>query len=206
MAKFNDYQEFAFHSVEEYLQMARLCMSIPKKTDATNSNCYGMAALVLIASAMDTIGTFYRDGIQFKTITEADVTDKAKGNKSPLGTVQGHFEEFYNKFLKLESGITNDDFKDKFYEYARCRANHNSVLGPDVEITMKSTGKNDIFTYDGATLIIHLNDLLDSVQKAFEQTKKDAGCSASTLAEGPDTGYTGNLILVQSTCPFANSQ
>lgn len=206
MAKFNDYQEFAFHSVEEYLQMARLCMSIPKKTDATNSNCYGMAALVLIASTIDTIGTFYRDGAQFKTITEADVTNKAKSNKPPLGSGQCHFEEFYKKYIGTKSGITKDDFIDRFFKYARCRANHNSVLGPDVEITMKSSDKNDIFTYDGTTLIIHLKDLLDSVQIAFEQTKKDAGCSVSTFVEGPDTGYTGNLILVQSTCPFANSQ
>ena len=189
MALFNNYQEFAFCSIDEYIKMAKVCMSIPKE-DKGSGTCYGMAALVLIASAMDAIGTFYRTK-SFKTITEDDVEDTQKGANAKLGFVKEHFREYHKRYMP-DATISEDDFIDKFYTFARCRATHNSVLGPKVRITTDATDSKEIFTEDNVIFYVHLQELLSSVEVAFEQTKREGGNILSVVLDCSDTGKTSS--------------
>lgn len=162
-------------------------MAIPKE-EKDSGACYGMASLVLIASAMDAIGTFYRTG-SFKTITEDDVEDTQRGPNAKLGLVKEHFSEYYKRYM-LDANISESDFIDKFYIFARCRATHNSVLGPKVRITTDSTDSKEIFTEEDTILYVHLKELLSSVEAAFEQTKRDAGNTNSVVLNCSGTGST----------------
>lgn len=169
MALFNDYQDFAFHSMHESLEMAEMCLKTEKKEGS--DAYYGMAAFILIASVMDTIGTFYRNG-NFQGMTKKAVMEKNNGKKPPLlGGVKQHFDRYYERFLS--GTIKKTPFMDVFYPYARCRATHNSVLGPNIEITTDSTPNKEIFSRQNGVLVVHLRELLDSVKQAHQVALKD---------------------------------
>lgn len=187
MAYFDDYNEFAFHSMEESLIMAEKCINTPK--GKVVDSCHGMAAVILIASVMDTIGTFYRNGY-FQMITANDVINGNNG--SHLGGVKQHFRQYHKQFLSSNKLISETEFLQKFFPYARCRATHNSVLGPDVELTLDSTKNRDIFTHgQNKRLCVHLIELLYSVREALKQTKIVAKYTPSAITEGM---YTGTSI------------
>lgn len=189
MAYFDDYNEFAFRSIEESLIMAEKCIKSPK--GKVVDSCHGMAAIILIASVMDTIGTFYRKGY-FQKISENDVINDNNG--SHLGSVIQHFKQYHKRYLSPKKVISKTKFMKKFYPYARCRATHNSVLGPDVELTLASAKNGAIFSHEQNKLNIHLNELLNSVQAAFEEMKKDAGYKPSKIQENSNTGKTQTII------------
>lgn len=168
MALFDNYQDFAFHSMHESLEMAEMCLRTEKKEGS--DAYYGMAAFILIASVMDTIGTFYRNG-SFQGMTKKDVKEKKGGKKSLLGGTNKHFERYYELFLS--GTIKKTPFMDVFYPYARCRATHNSVLGPNIEITTDSTPNKEIFSCPNGVLVVHLRELLDSVKQAHQVALKD---------------------------------
>lgn len=183
MALFDNYQDFAFRSMQESLEIAEMCLKTEKKEGS--DACYGMAAFILIASVMDTIGTFYRNG-SFQGMTIKDVKEKKGGKKSLLGGTNKHFERYYERFLS--GTIKKTPFMDVFYPYARCRATHNSVLGPKIEITTDSTPNKKIFSRQNGVLVVHLWELLDSVKQAHQVALKDLNRPVASEQYGSLTG------------------
>ena len=185
MALFSNYQDFAFRSMQESLEMAEMCLKTEKKEGS--GAYYGMAAFILIASVMDTIGTFYRNG-SFQAMTIKDVMEKKGGKNSLLGGTNKHFERYYELFLS--GTIKKTPFMGVFYPYARCRATHNSVLGPKIEITTDSTPNKKIFSRQNGVLVVHLWELLDSVKQAHQVALKDLNRPVASEQYGSLTSST----------------
>ena len=183
MRNFSNYQDLTIFSISENLKIAKYCLETPKKIN-TNS-CYGMPALILLASVIDAIGMFYRNGDgKFSPITVKQV--KAK----QLGSVKSHFEYYYDKFLI--NNCEKKEFIVQFYEYARCLGIHNGTLNPSIRITVKRNKKGLILEKRRVNYFIFLADLFDNVKDAFEKLKKES--SACIEQEIPEltTGGTSN--------------
>ena len=160
MKSFKDYNEFAAYTMDENLRAAKLCLTTPKAKN-TNS-CYGMSAIILLSSVIDALGMFYRNGNNATNITETEV----KNNK--LGKVSTHFKAFYDKFLV---GVCEEHFfMGEFYDFVRCRATHNNILGPKVNITINNSSNGKVFEkkHTKASTYVYLNELYDIVKKAYD--------------------------------------
>ena len=84
MGKFNDYRDFAFTTISENLIIAKYCLETPQKEGELG--CYGMPALILLSSIIDTVGTFYRNG----TGTFADISIGEASSKKGLKSARFH--------------------------------------------------------------------------------------------------------------------
>lgn len=181
MKNFNHYQNLTFYTIEENLEIIRYCLNTPKKAD-TNS-CYGMTALILLASTIDAIGTFYRNGDgNFKEMTIKTI--KARD----LGGVKNHFECFYDKFL--QGKCLKTAFLKEFYQYARCLGIHNGTLHPEVRVTMNKNDKGRVIEKKHSNTFIYLNELYSCVKAAYEVMKKASLTSLEVERVGPTTGGT----------------
>ena len=160
MKNFNDYNDFAAYTMDENLKAAKLCLKTPKIK--TSNSCYGMSAVILLSSVIDTLGMFYRNGNIATKIAGTDV----KNNK--LGKVSTHFKAFYDKFLV---GVCEEHFfMGEFYDFVRCRATHNNILGPKVNITINKSSNGKVFEkkHKQASTYVYLNELYDLVKKAYD--------------------------------------
>ena len=183
MKNFNNYNDFAVCTMEENLQAAKLCLETPKKENS--SSCYGMSAVILLSSVIDTLGMFYRNGQQWTGISKSDVTN----NK--LGGVKQHFERFYDKFLSNTNSKVF--FINEFFSLVRCRATHNSVLGPNIVITIQKSTNGSFFekTSNGKSWQIYLNELYEFVKNAYEHFAHESGIAFSETYQD-STGKTQN--------------
>lgn len=153
MALFDNYQDFALHTMSEYLTMAKVSMTVPKEKDS--GGCYGMAALLLLSSVMDTLGSFYPNK-QYTSRVQQDVDNNNVGN------VEGHFKNFYKKFI-FDDDTEAENFRKNFYKQGRCAAVHNSALRSGILISIDE--KEPLFNSDYTT--INIVKLYDNVKDAF---------------------------------------
>jgi len=182
MKNFKDYNDFAAYTIAENLRAIQLCLTTPK---VKNSNsCYGMSVVILLSSVIDTLGMFYRNGNRVEKITETDV----KNNK--LGKVSAHFKAFYDKFLV--NVCDEHFFMGEFYEFARCRATHNNVLGPKLKITINKSSNGKVFEkkHRRASTYVYLNELYKIVKDAYDVFISE---QKIVLSETPQP-TTGNTI------------
>lgn len=181
MKNFNHYQDLTFYTIEENLEIIYYCLNTPKKADT--KSCYGMTALILLASTIDAIGTFYRkgdgnfQGLTIKTIKARD-----------LGGVKSHFEYFYDKFL--QGKCVKTVFLKEFYQYARCLGIHNGTLHPDVRVTMNKNDKGLVIEKKHSNTFIYLNELYSCVKAAYDLVKKASSTPLTLERVGPTTGGT----------------
>lgn len=153
MALFNNYQDFALHTMNEYLTMAKHCIETKQKESV--DGCYGMAALLLLTSVMDTLGSFYPNK-QYTSRVQQDV------DNDNVGSVEGHFKNFYKKFI-FDDDTKAEIFKKNFYKQGRCAAVHNSALRSGILISIDE--KEPLFNSDYTT--INIVKLYDNVKDAF---------------------------------------
>ena len=181
MKNFANYTEFAACTMNENLQAARLCLDTPKKEN-TNS-CYGMSAIILLSSVIDTLGMFYRNGQQWTKISKQDVIN------NNLGEARSHFKKFYEKFMS--SMNCKAFFTGKFYDFVRCRATHNNVIGPKINITKNRSVKKIIFDkkHEESSTQVYLNELYDFVKNAYEIFLKESNINIIETDQ-PTTGGT----------------
>lgn len=186
MALFDNYQDFALHTMSEYLTIARHC--IETKQEEFADGCYGMAALLLLTSVMDTLGSFYPNK-QYTPRTQDNI------DKDNVGSVKNHFEDFCEKFISDDkSEIAN--FYANLYEKGRCAAVHNSALRSGILISIDE--KEPLFNSDYTT--INIAKLYDKVEEAFNTWVSDTYHSndvPALLKEHspiPDTGTTQNNV------------
>lgn len=182
MKNFNNYQDFAIFTIRENLHIAKYCIDTPKRQN-TNS-CYGMSALILLSSVIDTIGMFYCRNGNFTSITKQDVANNT------LGKTQQHFDKFYDKFLT--NHCDKNVFMDKFYHLARCRATHNNVLGDKIRITINALKKDVVFMEKRNVFHINLNALYEIVNNAFKTLLRESKSQVFLNEEqfSPTTGGT----------------
>lgn len=189
MALFNDYQDFALHTMWEYLAMARRCIETRQEESA--DGCYGMAALLLLTSVMDTLGSFYPHK-QYTPRTQDDI------DNDNVGSVAGHFENFCARFISDDSAEIAA-FHKNLYQQARCKAVHNSALTSGIKIT--NDANQPLFNSDYT--MSNIVKLHDKVEKAFNIWVYDTYQSNDVAAQLqkhppiPDTGTTLNNISVQ---------
>lgn len=181
MKQITDFNEFAFLTIEENLKIAEYAMSKPKSPDS--DSCYGMSAFVLMASVIDIIGTFYCSG-HFEYITP-----EAVRSKHGLGRCSEHFNCFFKRFIP---GKYSKKEKRIFYEYARCKATHNGVLGVNVLITILDSPDGCFFKYADGVSTIYLKHLYSVVSHSYEAMKKESKDVTSPVLLGPTTGITTN--------------
>lgn len=186
MALFRNYQDFALHTMNEYLTMAKVSMTVPKEKDS--GGCYGMAALLLLSSVIDTLGSFYPNK-QYTRRVQQDVDNKK------VGGVEDHFGDFCKKFIS-DDDTKAENFKKNFYKQGRCATVHNSALRSGILI---SIDKNvPMFNADYTT--INIAKLYDKVEDAFNTWVYDTYHSNDVLSllkeysPIPDTGTTQNNV------------
>lgn len=189
MRKFKSFTEFALFTVEEDIEVARICLSTSKQ--GNTKCCYGMSALVLLGAAIDIIGTFYVNGFN---IQGRDV----EGNN--LGRARDHFLAFYTKFCS--SDCTQEQFMSSVYELARCRATHNGVLGKRVKISINSSPSGkfiNIKRYNGKDYTtIHLNELLLFVKNSYDTMCAENKMEKDAEKFAPTTGLCADFKIVQN--------
>jgi hypothetical protein len=179
MKNIKNYQDLTFYTIEENLRIAKYCLETPKK--ANTNSCYGMSALILLASTIDAIGMFYRNGDN----TFAPIEVKHVKSKQ-LGSVKGHFEFFYDKFLS--NNCDKNSFTVQFYQYARCLGIHNGTLNPSIRITMNRHKNGKVIEQSRVNYHIYLIDLFDNVQLAFQTLKRESKVTIEPEVLGPTTG------------------
>ncbi|MDO4951135.1 MAG: hypothetical protein Q4E49_03630 [Bacteroidales bacterium] len=186
MAIFDNYTEFASSTIEENLAVAKYSIETPK---GNNNSCYGMPALILLASCIDTMGTLYDKKGNFGELTKDVVIDRR-------GKTREHYENFYHKFIDKQQ-YNKEIFIKDFYELCRCKATHNGVLGMDIFIT-KNGNDNSLFVSEDNIVKIHLPALYDLVKEAYAQMKKDANLSTNEKEEQePETGKTTDTKTIR---------
>ena len=189
MKNFNSYSDFAFFTIRENLRIADSCINTPKKKGT--KSCYGMPALILLSSIIDTIGTFYRSGT-FSNITQNEVS------QNNLGHAGDHFEHFYDKFIENNTNpqwlCNRNLFIGDFYKLGRCRATHNSVLGPKIRITINDN-KNGAFIWEKHNIVhIQLKELNKLVKNAFSTMITESNATIPIVDFEEFTQTTGGTI------------
>ena len=165
-------------------QLAKIyCLETPQKEGELG--CYGMPALILLSSIIDTVGTFYRNG----TGTFADISIGEASSKKGLKSARIHFIEYRKKFAR--NICSEQDFLTYIYDYSRCKAIHNGILYPNVFIS-SSKSKDIIQTIDN-TKVVFLPALYNLVLKSFEIMKKESGHNEFSGPILNDTGLTPSL-------------
>lgn len=181
MKGFKDYNEFALCTMEENLTAAKICLTTSK--DNSKRSCYGMSAIILLSSIIDTLGMFYRNGLTISKITENDIKNKK------LGSTYQHFKAFHTKFLV---GICSQHFFiGTYYDFVRCRATHNNVLGPKINITINKSTNGKVFEkkHKKAATMVYLNELCILVENAIMCFKNEYGVGFDEIIQ-PTTGTT----------------
>ena len=90
----NRYDLLAKDAIEEYMQLARYAVETPRH-EGTES-CYGNAAVLLLSSVLDAIGSFYNHNGNIGKFTSLDGNldwKKREGAKE-------HFKKVYDLYVK----------------------------------------------------------------------------------------------------------
>ena len=98
MAQYNDINQFIYATIQEYIDSAKLCIDALKGGSA--NDCYGMSALVLLTSAIDAMGTYFRNS------SYNLLPNDSKDWKQELGVAKNHYENIL-RILKLSQIVNN---------------------------------------------------------------------------------------------------
>ena len=187
MAIYNDYIRFALDTIEENLIVIEHCLSTRKNKEV--DNCYGMSAVILMSSVIDTIGTFYRNNNTYKPITQEDLDNNS------LGRGKKHFKVYWERFL--EGRCEKDDFMIFFYENIRCKSVHNGIINRDTFISKSNKQDSKILVIENKTAIIFLRELFNVIKKSYETLKQDSAVKMPVLND-PSAGFSPAIKNVEA--------
>ena len=165
--------------MQENLDLAKYAITT-KKSNNENAGCYGVSAVILLSSILDSIGTFYCLDI---TATNTSVRPSNSNYEFQLyekrficnwehyvGSTKSHFEQVYDNFitsLSTNYGISDrDTFVDIFYKLFRCELVHNGTTNIGISISNEEE-KNVILRTNLNTYILHLKPLFDMVEEIY---------------------------------------
>ena len=124
--KSTNLDQLAMDAINENIEFAEIAINTPK---AQNSDsCYGNVALLLLASVLDAIGSYYNH----KDSKGQFVSFNSKPNIEERDGGKEHFKQVYDNYIsniKDNCGYTSQDmFIKDFYENFRCGVTHNAVF------------------------------------------------------------------------------
>ena len=180
----NSFISLSLTTIQEYLDAAKMCIENQKQ----DNGIYGMAALVLLCSAIDAIGSYYKkepDG-SYKFDSQVDLENLKY-------SVENHFRAVYKEFFSKNnfpemSNLDENSFIATVYTEDRNKATHNAV----VNNTISRDDAKTVITEKGPNgNILYINVLNHCVNIAFEQFKTNhPGLSVSEQAN-PASATTG---------------
>lgn len=167
MSKYPKNKSFVFSAdtIDECLNMAKTCLSTEKEI-CSQSVC-GMAAVILLTSAIDIMGTYFENGV-FKP--------KRLNKIGKTENVRSHFEAFYDILMdEKDKSVLQDKstFVSIVYEGMRCKSVHNGQLRARVYLINQKNDKSWIEHKKKTTIYesykIYLPELLRIIEKAFNK-------------------------------------
>lgn len=170
MSKYPKNKSFVFSAdtIDECLYMAKTCLSTEK--GICSQSVYGMAAVILLTSAIDIMGTYFENGV-FKP--------KRLNKIGKTENVRSHFEAFYDILMdEKDKSILQDKstFVSIVYEGMRCKSVHNGQLMARVYLINQKNDKSWIEHKKKTTKYesykIYLPELLKIVENAFHILKE----------------------------------
>lgn len=178
----NNLDQLAMDAINEYLELAEYAINTSRQEGS--DSCYGNAALLLLSSVLDSIGSYYNH----KDNPGLFVSFGSKPNLKEREGAKDHFKQVYNIFISNMNdncGYTSADmFTNDFYENFRCGVTHNAVF-LDSKLTMHDKNNNSDRT-------LNINDLFNMVKRVkdeFFNTNKSTFTFTDNPIE-PNTAYT----------------
>lgn len=166
MAIFNNINDLAYDTILENLGAAEQCIYKLRKADG---GCYGMSALILLMSVIDSMGTFYENGVF--TLLPENNADLKKRVKQP-GAVTDHFEAMYDHYYK-DYISEKEDFMDVLYRKYRCNPIHNNVLQYDYFLSIADDSKKSVIGKDGTKTTVYVDKLYEVTKEVFSKFCSD---------------------------------
>lgn len=192
----------ALDAMIENLSLADYAVNHRKSNDE-DSGCYGVSAVILLTSILDSVGTFY--------CLDNMATSPSRGNNFSsgfklydnqvsidwyhyVGNARCHFEQVYNNYLISTGnnyGITDQkSFVDVLYKVYRCGLVHNSVT--NTGYVLSPTKDNMVFKRAGSnTIILNVPQfyiMVKDILKSFQQLHE-----ADIINEVNSLGINNNL-------------
>ena len=190
------YNGLSITTIREYLDAAKICI----ETRKSNGGIVGMAALVLLTSSIDAVGSYYKKD---KSVAGGYCFD----NKVDMGhvstAVKNHFYAVYSvffddkdKFPEMQD-LNKENFITLVFDNARNKAVHNAVVS--TFIATDESGKRTLASKDNKDLYVDV--LYDCVERAFEMFILNHPDLIGSPIEGDDSsvsGVTSSNIIQQA--------
>lgn len=168
----------ALDAMMENLAMADYAIT-HKKSDDDNAGCYGVSAMILLTSILDSIGTFYCLDDAANSINRSSSFNyvfKLYNNNIRndwyhyVGNTRCHFEQVYKQFsdiIKNKGILDKDTFVDILYKVFRCGLVHNAVTNAGFLLS-NASDKRVLEKTSGGTFILYVPQFLDMVKQILE--------------------------------------
>ena len=192
MAQYNDINQFIYATIQEYIDSAKLCIDALKGGSA--NDCYGMSALVLLTSAIDAMGTYFRNS------SYNLLPNDSKDWKQELGVAKNHYDNIYDEYFKNTQAFSDSkQFMDILYAEYRCHAVHNGMMTKTCLLRKGGTKKLPIIESVDGKSYLYIDRLYHLVKDVFQDFERDhpiTPSQASQMQNMPESGVTGNINVV----------
>lgn len=190
------YNSLSITTICEYLDAARICINKHK----SDGGVHGMAALVLLTSSIDAMGSYYKKD-------KSGVGSYCFDNKVNMGRVstkvKNHFDAVYSVFFDYKDkfpemqNLNKEDFITLVFDNSRNKAVHNAVVSTSIAISKSE--ERTLASKDNKVLYVDV--LYDCVERAFGIFTHDHPDLIGSPIEGVDStvsGATSSNIIQQA--------
>ena len=188
------YHRLAVDTIKDYIVSAESCLN--SKDNEGSDSCHGMPCLLLLCSAIDAIGSYYKKDCSKKKndpnkFVLYDNLDKVRN--SPGASLDHYLHFFKLPSVVAQCGTICDGDIIEVYDKYRCLATHNAALGVNYMI-VRSNSDGSLLKKDGSILRLSLEKLLNLTNKVYdhfvnEMKVKDPGLKHFPVSLN-ETGYT----------------
>lgn len=202
----------ALESIEENLQLAK--HAIYNRKDDKDSGCYGVSAVILLSSILDSIGTFF--------CLDSNARSTNRGNNSDysfklyesniqnwehyVGDAKSHFIQIYRQYITDNNnyGFTDEShFINTIYKAYRCHLIHNLTLNNGVLISNLTSNTANVIeemNYQNEKIVIlHLQQYYSMVIDIVYNFRKTYGsqiCNKLDIKAVNSNMVTGGTINI----------
>lgn len=180
-------------TIKEYLNVAHDCLTPSNE----NNDVYGMAALVLLASSIDAIGSYYKiDKSRFYFDSKVSMEQVGTAVKNHFDAVYSVFFDYKDKFPEMQN-LNKEDFITLVFDNSRNKAVHNAVVSTSIAISKSE--ERTLASKDNKVLYVDV--LYDCVERAFGIFTHDHPDLIGSPIEGVDStvsGATSSNIIQQA--------
>lgn len=156
-----------------------------------------MAALVLLASSIDAIGSYYKkDKSRFYFDSKVSMEQVGTAVKNHFDAVYSVFFDYKDKFPEMQN-LNKEDFITLVFDNSRNKAVHNAVVSTSIAISKSE--ERTLASKDNKVLYVDV--LYDCVERAFGIFTHDHPDLIGSPIEGVDStvsGATSSNIIQQA--------